>query len=95
MPGKKSHFAEQCFSGNFIGADIGINEYLTLNLPEAWREFNSKFIPRFLEKNPDFSKIGAGLACGSLNWKTIRESAGHSQLYLQSNFSVIKSISNY
>lgn len=66
MLGKKSVFAEQCFSGNFIGADIGINEDLTPNLPEAWREFNKKFTPIFLKENPDFSKIGAGLACGFL-----------------------------
>jgi len=66
MLGKKSIFAEQCFSGNFIGADIGINEDLTHNLPGAWREFNKRFIPIFLKKNPDFSKIGAGLACGFL-----------------------------
>ncbi len=64
--GKKSVFAEQCFSGNFIGADIGIAEDLTHNLPDVWREFNNRFIPIFLERNPDFSKIGAGLACGFL-----------------------------
>lgn len=66
MLGRKSIYAEQCFAGNFIGADIGINEDLTPSLPEAWREFNSKFIPVFLKQNPDFSKIGAGLACGFL-----------------------------
>lgn len=66
MLGRKSIYAEPCFTGNFIGADIGINEDLTPNLSEAWREFNSKFIPIFLKKNPDFSKIGAGLACGFL-----------------------------
>lgn len=66
MLGKKNIFAEQCFSGNFIGADIGIAEDLSHNLPEAWRDFNNRFIPIFLEKNPDSSKIRAGLACGFL-----------------------------
>lgn len=66
MLGKKNIFAEQCFSGKFIGADIGIAEDLTHNLPEAWRDFNSRFVPIFLEKNPNSSKIRAGLACGFL-----------------------------
>lgn len=66
MLGRKSIYEEQCLAGNFIGADIGINEDLTPSLPESWREFNGKYIPVFLKKNPDFSKIGAGLACGFL-----------------------------
>jgi restriction system protein len=66
MLGRKSIYAEQCFAGNFIGADIGINEDLTPSLPEEWKEFNGKYIPIFLKINPEFSKIGAGLACGFL-----------------------------
>jgi restriction system protein len=66
MLGRKSAFAEQCFAGNFIGADFGIVEDLTQKLPDEWRAFNEHFIPVFLAGHPDKTKIGAGLACGAL-----------------------------
>lgn len=66
MLGKGSMYAQECFSGNFIGADFGIDQDLTGKLPEEWRLFNKQFIPIFLQKFPDKSKIAAGLACGAL-----------------------------
>jgi restriction system protein len=66
MLGRQSAFAEQCFAGNFIGADFGIAEDLTHNLPDEWRAFNKQFIPVFLARHPDRTRIGAGLACGAL-----------------------------
>src|SRR5262249_45850875 len=67
MLGPKSIYADECFSGNFIGTDFGINQDLTGKLPEEWREFNKEFIPIFLATHPDKNKIGAGLACGALH----------------------------
>lgn len=67
MLGKKSIHANEARKGNFIGADFGINIDLTNKLPENWRDFNAKFIPIFLEKNPDKTKVSAGLACGMLH----------------------------
>ena len=66
MLGPRSVYAEECFAGNFIGADFGIDQDLTNKLPEEWREFNSEFIPVILAAHPDKTKIGAGLACGAL-----------------------------
>jgi len=66
MLGKQSAYAATCFAGNFIGADYGIEQDLTGQLPDDWRAFNAKYIPRFLEKNPGKSRVGAGLACGAL-----------------------------
>lgn len=66
MLGKGSVFAEQCFAGNFIGADFEIHRDLSLKLPEEWRTFNQEFIPVFLAGHPDKTKIWAGLACGAL-----------------------------
>lgn len=63
MLGRKSVYANECFEGNFIGADFGIDEDLTGKLPEEWRSFNKVFIPIYLEARPDKTKIGAGLAC--------------------------------
>jgi restriction system protein len=66
MLGQKSVYAAECFAGNFIGTDFGIDQDLTNKLPEEWRVFNQEFIPIYLAKHPDKTKIGAGLACGGL-----------------------------
>lgn len=66
MLGKKSVFAKEAHDGNFIGAGWLEDEDLTKKLSDNWREFNSEFIPLYLEKNPDKTKVGAGLACGML-----------------------------
>jgi restriction system protein len=66
MLGAKSVHAEEGYQGCFIGADFDIEQDLSKQLPENWREFNLKFIPIWLEKNPDKSKIAAGLSCGAL-----------------------------
>jgi restriction system protein len=72
MLGQKSVHAEDCFTGNFIGTDFGINQDLTNKLPDEWRAFNKEFIPVFLAAHPDKTKIGAGLACGAL-WTVSKE----------------------
>ena len=66
MLGAKSAFAAECFRDGIIGTDFGINEDLSLNLPDSWREFNRQYIPIYLKNHPDKSKIGGGLACGAL-----------------------------
>lgn len=66
MLGRRSAFAEECFVGNFIGADFGIPEDLSQKLPDEWRAFNKQFISVFLAGHPEKTKIGAGLACGAL-----------------------------
>lgn len=66
MLGAKSVFAEKGYKGNFIGVDFLWDVDLTGKLPDNWRDFNHKYIPVFLEKNPAKSKIAAGLACGAL-----------------------------
>ena len=66
MLGKRSVHAKECFDDNFIGADYGIAEDLMGKLPEAWRDFNATFIPIYLARHPNKTKIAAGLACGML-----------------------------
>ncbi|MCR6655069.1 MAG: endonuclease NucS [Opitutus sp.] len=66
MLGKKSAYAMECFAGGFIGAHFGIEEDLTGKLGEDWPDFNQRYIPVYLAKHPDKSKISAGLACGFL-----------------------------
>lgn len=66
MLGKGSSYAAECFAGGFIGTDFLIHQDLGRRLPEEWRAFNKEFIPIFLAKHPEKTKIGAGLACGAL-----------------------------
>ena len=67
MLGPKSMHAEECYQGRFIGAHYGFDEDLTGKLPENWRDFNKTNIPIYLTKNPEKSKVAAGLACGMLH----------------------------
>lgn len=66
MLGRKSVHAAECLAGGFIGADYDIDQDLSRQLPEEWRQFNQAFIPVFLAKHPEKSKIAAGLSCGAL-----------------------------
>lgn len=66
MLGRKSVHAEEAHKGNFIGADFGMDQDLAGQLPDSWRDFNEKFIPKYVELNPGKAKISAGLACGML-----------------------------
>lgn len=66
MLGPKSVYAKECYEGNFIGANFGIDEDLTAKLPENWRDFNKEYIPKWLSTRPNKSKVSAGLACGML-----------------------------
>ena len=71
MLGRASQYANECISGNFIGADFGIKQDLSGKLPEEWRGFNREFIPIYLALHPGKSKVAAGLACGAL-WTVCR-----------------------
>lgn len=66
MLGRKSKHAEECHAGGFVGVDFAIEQDLTNSLPEEWRAFNKKFIPIYIGRKPDKSKISAGLACGAI-----------------------------
>jgi restriction system protein len=66
MLGSKSRHADECYKGNFFGADYSINNDLKENLPDNWKSFNTKYIPIYLSKNIDKTKVAAGLSCGQL-----------------------------
>lgn len=66
MLGRKSAYAEQCHAESWFGGGWDIAQDLSNELPDDWRDFNAKFIPVYLSKNPGKSRITAGLACGML-----------------------------
>ncbi len=66
MLGKASRYEEDCFEGNFIGGDWGMDFDLSGKLPDHLREFNRSYNSVFLERNPEKSKVAAGLANGML-----------------------------
>lgn len=71
MLGAKSVYAEEAFSGGFIGAGWFENIDLSNKIFDNFRDFNKEFIPVYLKEHPDKTKVAAGLACGML-WTIIR-----------------------
>jgi len=57
MLGKGSMHADECYKGNFIGADFDMSFNLTGQLPDDWRTFNKKFIPVYLERPPVMGRL--------------------------------------
>ena len=66
MLGSKSIYAILGHDQGFIGADYQINQDLSADLTDNWRDFNQKYRPIFLAAHPEKKMIGAGLACGAL-----------------------------
>jgi restriction system protein len=64
MLGKKSDLAEKCRVEGFIGTDFDVNEDLTGQLPDDWREFNQQWIEKLLPRKK--SRVSAGMAAGAL-----------------------------
>lgn len=69
--GAKSIYAKECYENKFIGANYDIEQNLSNELTDNWRDFNAKFREKWLNIFPDKSKIAAGLACGML-WTVCR-----------------------
>lgn len=63
---KRGQYAEEALNGGFICAGFLPDVDLTGKLPDNFRDFNTTFVPIYLEKNPGKTRIGAGLACGQL-----------------------------
>ena len=65
MLGRASAHAKECYNKNFIGCNFAFELDFTGKLLDNWRDFNKEFIPYYLDKHPDKSKVTAGLACGA------------------------------
>ncbi|HPM99446.1 MAG TPA: endonuclease NucS [bacterium] len=67
MAAKGGMYAEECYKEGYIGMAWLKELDMTGKFPDDWREFNKQYIPVYLEKRPDKTKIAAGLACGMLH----------------------------
>lgn len=64
--GKGSDYAAEGLQEGWIGGGWGFDRDLGRELGDDWRDFNKRLIPEYLIRNPDKSKVSAGLACGML-----------------------------
>lgn len=68
MLGRNSSMAQQCFDGGYIASGgWGMESDLSQHLTDDARQFNQQFIPVYLEKNPEKTKMAGALACGMLH----------------------------
>ena len=65
MLGRASAHAQECLKNSYIGCDFDFEIDLSNKLYDSWRDFNKEFIPYYIEKHPEKSKVTAGLACGA------------------------------
>ncbi len=72
MLGKQSVHAALCFQEGFIGGDFTIARNLAADLSGGRQSFFQKIVPEFRGLHPERTKVGAGLACGSL-WTIAKE----------------------
>ena len=65
--GKQHKFFDDCLTNGYVGVDFGMDIDFSNDLPENWKDFNKKYIPEFMRRFPEASKIRAGLACGTIH----------------------------
>ena len=66
MLGRQHKYFNECYDNKYVGVGFDIEVDLKNDLPDKWRDFNKKYIPFYLNKNPEKSKVTAGLACGAV-----------------------------
>ena len=62
--GRDHQWFKQFYKDNYIAVGFGLDIDLSDSLFDNWRDFNKKFIPTVIDKNPGKSRIAAGLNCG-------------------------------
>lgn len=66
MLGKSGCYADQCKSEGYIGVGFIHDKDLSSTLFDDWHKFNKEYIPIWMQRNPEKTKVAAGLACGFL-----------------------------
>jgi restriction system protein len=95
--GRQGQFFQKSFDENFIGVSYDLDFDISKDLTDNWRDFNSKYVDVLTKKNPEKSRVGAGLNCGVI-WtlsKGIKQGAVILCPDLDGNFHPCKVISDY
>ena len=66
MAGAQSKYASLCKEERFIAVDYQMDIDFEGTFHEKWRDFNEQYIPEYLYRHPEKSKIAAGLACATI-----------------------------
>lgn len=95
--GREHQWFDVFYNNNYLAVGYGLNIDLSDSLFENWRDFNKKFIPEIIKKEPTKSKVGAGLNCGVI-W-TLSKGIQKDAIILcqdkDKNYHACKIISNY
>ena len=62
--GRDHQWFKDFYTNNYIAVGFGLDINLSDSLYENWREFNKKFIPEIIKREPSKSRVAAGLNCG-------------------------------
>ena len=95
--GREHQWFETFYQGEYIAVGYGLDIDLSSSLYENWRDFNKKFIPEIIKREPNKSRVGAGLNCGVI-W-TLSKGIEKDSIVLcqdkEKNYHPCKIISNY
>lgn len=64
--GKTVDDTAACFTQGYIQIDPRLPIDVSADLSLEWKLFNEKYRSKYLELHPEYTKVGAGLACGAL-----------------------------
>jgi len=65
--GRKGSYISEALSQGFIGVNFDFTIDLSGEFPNDWRQFNQRWRPWLMERNPSLSGVAAGLGCG-MTW---------------------------
>jgi len=95
--GRDHQWFDSFFKGNYIAVGFAMDLDLSNDLFENWREFNKKYIPEIIKRDPSKSRVAAGLNCGVI-W-TLSKGIDKDAIVLcqdeDKNYHPCKVISNY
>ncbi len=72
MLGAGSMYAEECHAGNYIGIGfLDKVDFNTVEVSDDWTKFNKRYIPEYLNDNPEKGRTAAGRACAT-TWMILK-----------------------
>ena len=95
--GRDHQWFDHFHKGNYIAVGFTLDIDLSKHLYENWRDFNKKFIPEIIKRQPKKTRVAAGLNCGVI-W-TLSKGIEKDAIVLcqdsEKNYHACKVISNY